>query len=86
MFELEGMKIGVHSEDWPNLKEGVRAHKEFEMLKKQDLELFTSRPVKHVLNEIYLSAGHFPLICIAYAFNYGYILGKRTERKKHRKK
>jgi hypothetical protein len=81
--------IPVASPEYPNVKEAFKAREEVDIMEKQDLDLFLSRPVKHVLFELECrsnSRNGCDLLTVAEIFNYGYILGKRAERAKRKQK
>ncbi|MBO5449300.1 MAG: hypothetical protein J5994_08215 [Ruminococcus sp.] len=80
-------KIKISSEDYPTVSEAQKAAKEADILSQQAIELFLSKPVKHVLFELscrYRNENS-PFLMFLNVFNYGYILGKRSERARRKK-
>ena len=77
--------ISPFSKDYPNVMEALQAKREVEIIEQQGLGLFNSRPVMHVLSHIFNkhSGEHSQLFTTADVFYYGYILGKRAERKRN---
>ncbi len=76
----------MNLENWPTLFEALEAKKEADILIKQRIGLFLSKPVQHVFLE--LRCREFQpkdsIWLIINAFNYGYILGKRAERQRRK--
>ena len=78
-------RISPFSKDYPNCFESLQAKKEVDIIEKQNVELFLSRPVSHVLFEIdcrHRNERSKEYLIVIDAFYYGYILGKRAERKR----
>lgn len=67
--------------------EALKTDKEADILSHQGIDLFTSKPIKWVLEaaERSYNKEHSELLNRLNAFNYGYILGKRAERARRRK-
>lgn len=82
--------IHVDQENWPTLPEALKAKEEVDILFKQTIGLFTSRPVKFVVAEIKhrcaregLNHENFVLMLV---LNYGYIMGVRAERARRKER
>lgn len=73
--------IAPYSSDYPNFMEALKARDEVDILEKQGIGVFISRPVKHVLYELERRYKD-PFLFVANVFYYGYILGKRAKRAK----
>lgn len=81
-------RIPPFSKDYPNLFEALQAKKEVDIVEQQSMEQFNSKPVRHVLFEIdcrHRGEQYEELFRVFDAFQYGYILGKRAERKRRNK-
>lgn len=79
-------KIDIHSENYPTLTEALKARNEVDILDKQSLGLFLSKPVRHVLFELECRHQISSPFTISEIFYYGYILGKRAERARRKSK
>lgn len=79
-------KINIQSEDYPTFAEALKARDEVDILSKQSLELFFSKPVQHVLFELECRHQIISPLTISDIFYYGYILGKRAERARRKSK
>lgn len=69
----------------PTVSEALKIKKEAEIVRQQGIELFLSRPVRLVIEELKRrnrETGYDQFIALLEAFNYGYIMGKRAERKR----
>lgn len=69
----------------PTVSEALKIKKEAEIVRQQEIELFLSRPVRLVIEELKRrnrETGYDQFIALLEAFNYGYIMGKRAERKR----
>ena len=69
----------------PTVSEALKSKKEAEIVRQQEIELFLSRPVRLVIEELKRrnrETGYDQFIALLEAFNYGYIMGKRAERKR----
>lgn len=82
--------INVNSEYYPTLSEAVKAKETVEIIEKQPI-IFNRREFHHVLLEIQcrhrdlFKDGKNQFLMWDLIYNYGYISGKRAERKKRRK-
>jgi len=86
--ENQMFKINIHSEDYPSFAEAQKASKEADIVMKQYLDVFLSKPVRHVFFELECrdELKNSPFLMFAAVFNYGYILGKRSERARRKSK
>lgn len=82
----------VNFENHPNFIQAKKAQEEADIIHKQSAGVFLSEPVQLVMDELksYLKKMDFSyydesVIMMLDLFNYGYILGKREERKRHKK-
>lgn len=81
--------IPINSEDYPNIVEAAKAKKELAIAQWQPANLFASKQVKHFMftaETEFRDDNSSDFYMILNAFNYGYILGKRSERAKRRNK
>lgn len=76
----------MNLDNWPTLFEVLEAKKEADILKKQRVGLFFSKPVQHVFLDLRCRENQPKgnVWMMLDAFNYGYILGKRAERQRRK--
>lgn len=81
--------VGVNLKTWHAVLESLEfekaADKEADMIMKCNNELFFSKPVKFVVQELQRRCGGHDNILLHSVFNYGYILGKRAERARRKR-
>lgn len=78
--------ISPTSEDYPNILEAIEARKQADITEQQEMDLFMSKPVRHVMFELEnrcIVKPYKDLFFTMDVFYYGYILGKRAERARH---
>lgn len=79
-------EVGCSLEAWQSILESLElekaADKEADMIMKNEVEVFYSKPVRYVLKELQRRYNSYDNINILLkrVFTYGYILGKRAER------
>lgn len=82
-------EVGYSLETWQSILESLElekaADKEANMIMKNEINVFYSKPVKYVIRELQRRCDRHDNILLKSVFNYGYILGKRAERARRKK-
>lgn len=81
--------VGIDLEAWHATLESLEfekaAEEESDMIMKNEVEVFYSKPVRYVLKELQRRYNRYDNILLNRVFSYGYILGKRAERARRKK-